>query len=81
MDVVNRYKEIIESGRFTTVRYQNLRGMVTDLGIQFYDPDGEVVGVINPSEECLFGVFNDRFYDIIHEAVWALANSPGEYFD
>lgn len=80
MDVVERYKEIIESGLYTVVRYNGLRGLVSESDIRFYDPDGEVVGVISPSEECLYGVFNDRFYDLINSAVWELAGNPGEFF-
>lgn len=81
MDVIERYKEIIASGLYTTVRYRNIRGLVSESDIRFYDPDGNMIAIINPSEECLYGVFNDRFYDTINEAVWELAGNPGEFFD
>lgn len=79
MDIFTRYKQILESGAYGRVAYRNLRGIVTDSDIRFYDLDDNIVGLIDPSKDNLYGVFDDRFFDIIGEAVHDIASDPDEY--
>lgn len=78
--IVNRYKEILESGVYDHVAFRDIRGVVTDDQILFLDPDGEVVGIIDPTFDNLFGVINDRYYNTISDAVEELARYPEEFF-
>lgn len=79
-EAIQRYKEIIESGLYGRVRFLNLRGVVTESDIRFLDPDGEIVGIVDPSQDGLFGVFDERFFDLINEAVGVIYTDPDEYF-
>lgn len=79
MDIFTRYKEILNSGVYARLRYRNVCGIITDDDIRFLDADGNIVGIINPSEDNLYGVFDDRFFDIIGEAVHDIASDPDEY--
>lgn len=80
MNLVEHYKEIIESNRYTRVRFRNIRGVVTDQDIRFLDLDGIPQIVINPELDGLFGVFDERWDAIANELIGMLVTDEAEYF-
>lgn len=80
MSIVERYTEILASRAYHRVAFRNIRGIVTEDQVVFLDPDGEMIGIIDPSFDNLFMVADDRFFDTICAAVNELACDPDEFF-